>query len=131
MKRCSICPPRWPGSPAVRPISSASPTAGSGPDAAPYFRVVNPETQLEKFDADGDYTKAWLAEEYAQPTKTALSYFEAIPKSWNMSPEDDYPDPVVGLDEGRKRALEAYENRDFYCIGSTGLGPLCGSRRVR
>ena len=88
-------------------------TAGTGTDAAPYFRVFNPETQLEKFDADGHYTKAWLAEEYAQPTETALSYFKAIPKRWKMSPDDDYPDPIVALDEGRKRALDAYENRDF------------------
>ena len=88
-------------------------TAGSGPDAAPYFRVFNPETQLEKFDPDGHYTKAWLAEEYAKPTETALSYFKAIPRRWNMSPDDDYPDPIVALDEGRKRALDAYENRDF------------------
>jgi deoxyribodipyrimidine photo-lyase len=88
-------------------------TAGSGPDAAPYFRVFNPETQLEKFDGDGVYQKRWLAEGQSNPSETALSYFDAVPKSWNLSPKDDYPKPVVALDEGRKRALEAYENRDF------------------
>lgn len=82
--------------------------AGCGPDAAPYFRVFNPETQLEKFDPDGTYRRSWLAEGQAQPTETALSYFDAIPESWAMSPGDAYPDPVVALDVGRERALEAY-----------------------
>ncbi len=83
--------------------------AGSGPDAAPYFRVFNPVTQAEKFDSDGDYRNRWIAEEREMPHEDALSYFEAVPKSWGLSPEDDYPDPVVGLAEGRKRALAAYE----------------------
>lgn len=82
--------------------------AGCGPDAAPYFRVFNPETQLEKFDPDGNYRRRWIAEGQARPTKTALSYFDAIPESWGLSPDDPYPDPVVGLKEGRERALEAY-----------------------
>ncbi len=89
-------------------------TAGSGPDAAPYFRVFNPVTQLDKFDEDRAYVKAWIAEGRANPTKTALSYFDAIPARWAMSPAVDYPDePIVSMDEGRQRALEAYENRSF------------------
>jgi deoxyribodipyrimidine photo-lyase len=88
-------------------------TAGSGPDAAPYFRVFNPETQLEKFDAEGTYARRWIAEGEARPTQTALSYFDAVPESWGLSPDDPYPDPVVGLSEGRARALEAYDARDF------------------
>ena len=88
-------------------------TAGSGPDAAPYFRVFNPETQLEKFDRDGAYVHRWIAEGEADPSETAMSYFKAVPVSWGLSPDDDYPKPVVELAEGRKRALAAYENRDF------------------
>ena len=88
-------------------------SAGSGPDATPYFRVFNPETQLEKFDPGGQYVRAWVAEGQSDPPGTAMSYFEAIPESWNMSPGDAYPDPVVGAKEGRERALSAYENRDF------------------
>ncbi len=87
--------------------------AGSGPDAAPYFRVFNPVTQLEKFDGEGAYPERWIAEEYAEPSKSALSYFDAIPRRWNLSPGDAYPDPVVAVDVGRKRALAAYEARDF------------------
>ena len=36
--------------------------AGSGPDATPFFRVFNPETQARKFDPDGVYRRAWIAE---------------------------------------------------------------------
>ena len=88
-------------------------SAGSGPDATPYFRVFNPVTQLDKFDADRSYVKRWIAEQYSSPSDTALSYFEAIPRSWSMSPDDEYPAAVVAADQGRKKALEAYENRGF------------------
>lgn len=88
-------------------------SAGSGPDATPYFRVFNPERQVDRFDKDHAYLRAWIAEGQSQPPKSALDYFNAIPESWKMSPDDDYPKPVVGPSEGRKKALEAYENRDF------------------
>ncbi|HEY9038942.1 MAG TPA: deoxyribodipyrimidine photo-lyase [Roseovarius sp.] len=87
--------------------------AGSGPDAAPYFRIFNPETQLEKFDPKGQYSRAWIAEGYDDPSKTALSYFDAIPRSWGLSPSDAYPAPVVSLPDGRDRALNAYQERTF------------------
>ena len=87
--------------------------AGSGPDAAPYFRIFNPVSQLEKFDAGGLYAKAWIAEGQARPSATALSYFGAIPKSWNLSPVAPYPQPLVELDAGRNRALAAYADRNL------------------
>lgn len=88
-------------------------TAGSGPDAAPYFRVFNPVSQLEKFDPDGNYARRWIAEGQKSPPDEALAYFDAVPPSWGMSPGARYPAPVVGADEGRQRALVAYENRNF------------------
>jgi deoxyribodipyrimidine photo-lyase len=88
-------------------------TAGSGPDAAPYFRVFSPTTQAAKFDPDGAYLRRWIAEGQARPPKTAASYFDAVPGTWDMCADALYPDPVVGLDEGRKRALAAYDARDF------------------
>ena len=87
--------------------------AGSGPDAAPYFRVFNPDGQLEKFDKDRDYIRRWIAEDETNPTSTALSYFEAVPKSWGLTAEAGYPEPMVELAEGRARALEAYAAREF------------------
>ena len=87
--------------------------AGCGPDAAPYFRIFNPDTQAEKFDAQRAYRDAWIAEGRRRPSDTALSFFRAVPRSWGLSPDDPYPAPVVGLAEGRARALSAYESRDF------------------
>ena len=88
-------------------------SAGSGPDATPFFRVFNPITQVDKFDPDHAYLDRWIAEGQKDPPETALSYFDAIPKRWAMAPDDAYPDPVVGHKEGRERALEAYGDRDF------------------
>jgi deoxyribodipyrimidine photo-lyase len=60
--------------------------AGTGCDAAPYFRVFNPTLQTEKFDKDLQYIKKWVPE---------LNSF-------------DYPKPIVEHDFARKRALKAY-----------------------
>ncbi|WP_170324693.1 cryptochrome/photolyase family protein [Ruegeria arenilitoris] len=85
--------------------------AGSGPDAAPFFRIFNPLTQQEKFDPDGAYLNRWIAEGQAAPSATALSYFDAVPRSWALDPASVYPEPVVNLATGRTRALAAYEGR--------------------
>ena len=86
--------------------------AGSGPDAAPYFRVFNPITQLDKFDRDGRYQKRWVAEGFGTPTETAMAYFDAVPLSWGLSPDLPYPNPIVTPEVGRARALEAYAARE-------------------
>lgn len=88
-------------------------SAGSGPDATPYFRVFNPVTQLDKFDKQRNYVSRWIAEGRGNPHEDALKYFEAIPRSWGLSADAEYPDAIVSADAGRKRALDAYENRDF------------------
>jgi deoxyribodipyrimidine photo-lyase len=88
-------------------------SAGSGPDATPYFRVFNPVTQAKRFDPDGAYRRRWIAEGQRAPPETACAYFEAIPRRWGLAPTDAYPAPVVAPDEGRKIALDAYESRDF------------------
>lgn len=81
--------------------------AGCGPDAAPYFRVFNPETQRQKFDPDEVYTRRWLAERSTTPPPTALSFFDAAPSVWNLRAKAAYPSPVVDLAEGRRAALAA------------------------
>jgi deoxyribodipyrimidine photo-lyase len=89
-------------------------SAGSGPDATPYFRVFNPETQAEKFDPLGRYRRAWVAELSQRPPESARAYFEAIPGQWQMGLSDPYPSrPVIDAATGRQRALDAYENRGF------------------
>ncbi len=82
--------------------------AGSGPDAAPYFRVFNPAGQAEKFDSDGAYRRRWIAEKSVKPGPEAQSYFAAVPKRWNLASTQTYPEPIVALADGRARALAAY-----------------------
>jgi deoxyribodipyrimidine photo-lyase len=86
--------------------------AGSGPDAAPYFRVFNPETQAEKFDPSGAYRRQFIAELDPRPGPEARAFFAAAPKSWGLDPARPYPAPVVALAEGRARALAAYSARN-------------------
>jgi deoxyribodipyrimidine photo-lyase len=61
--------------------------AGSGADAAPYFRIFNPNLQADRFDPDRSYIRRWVAE--------------------IDSPE--YPSPIVDLAVSRREALAAYE----------------------
>ncbi len=82
--------------------------AGSGPDAAPFFRVFNPSGQLEKFDPEGAYTGRWIAEGQDTPPQTALDFFDAAPLSWDLSAGMAPAEPVVSLQAGRDRALTAY-----------------------
>ena len=81
-------------------------SAGSGPDATPFFRVFNPETQAEKFDPEGLYRRRWLD---VKRSADARAYFDAIPISWGMDADDPYPDRIIPLRDGRQRALDAYE----------------------
>ncbi|MEL6575212.1 MAG: deoxyribodipyrimidine photo-lyase [Pseudomonadota bacterium] len=86
-------------------------SAGSGPDATPYFRVFNPITQADKFDKNETYRNRFLAEGRSNPHKDAVAFFEAAPRAWRLDPSAPYPAPVIGHKEGRERALEAYRNR--------------------
>lgn len=62
--------------------------AGSGCDAAPYFRIFNPYLQTKKFDPDLKYIRKWVPE------------FE----------EFNYPKPIVDHEQARKRCLETYSS---------------------
>lgn len=85
--------------------------AGSGPDAAPYFRIFNPATQVEKFDPKGAYRRRFIAEQSRTPPAEALAFFEAVPRAWNLDPARPYPQRIVDLAQGRERALAAYAGR--------------------
>lgn len=76
--------------------------AGCGPDAAPFFRIINPVVQAERYDSDASYQQRWLEEE-------AADYFAAVPLSWDCKPTDRPSGPIMPLAEGRMRALMAYE----------------------
>ncbi len=81
--------------------------AGSGPDAAPFFRIFNPATQAEKFDPEARYRRRWVAELSRNPGADALSFFDAAPLSWQLDPARRYPLPMIDLAAGRERALAA------------------------
>lgn len=85
--------------------------AGSGPDAAPYFRIFNPDTQALKFDPDAAYRRRFVAElSRDEVPSEARSYFDAVPRSWELDPAAPYPSPLIGLKEGRETALAAYKH---------------------
>jgi deoxyribodipyrimidine photo-lyase len=87
--------------------------AGSGADAAPYFRVFNPVLQGEKFDPEGAYVRRWVPE-------LARADRRWIHAPWKASSSElaaagvtlgrDYPRPIVDHDAARRRALSAFSD---------------------
>ncbi len=86
--------------------------AGSGADAAPYFRIFNPVLQGEKFDPDGSYVRTYVPELAHLPARL-------IHKPWDAGLElaragirlgVDYPKPIVDHAAARERALRAFEH---------------------
>ena len=85
--------------------------ASSGCDAQPWFRIFNPVTQSEKFDADGVFIRSWL------PQLGRLSGRD-IHAPWKLAPETlrqagvelgtDYPQPLVRHEEAREQTLQRY-----------------------
>jgi deoxyribodipyrimidine photo-lyase len=86
--------------------------AGCGADAAPYFRIFNPVLQGEKFDKEGCYIRRWIPE----LAKLENRYLH---KPWTADPSvlaaagivlgKDYPEPVVDLQDSRRRALRTWD----------------------
>ena len=85
--------------------------AGSGADAAPYFRVFNPILQGEKFDPDGAYVRRWVPELATLPTGLIHRPWSATPielKAAGVDLGKTYPEPIIDHRTGRERALKAY-----------------------
>lgn len=86
--------------------------AGCGADAAPYFRIFNPITQGEKFDAAGTYVRRWIPEIAELPDDVIHTPWMAGPDtlaSKNIILGNTYPFPIVDHKEARARALAALE----------------------
>ena len=77
--------------------------AGSGADAAPYFRIFNPVTQGERSDPDGEYVRKWVPELAGYPA-------HSIHGPWQKSRRNTFPAraPIVDLNRSRELALDAY-----------------------
>jgi len=87
-------------------------TAGSGADAAPYFRVFNPVGQSEKFDPKGDYLRKWIPELADLPNKVIHAPWTAdktVLSRAGVTLGETYPKPIVDHGDARKRALAAFE----------------------
>lgn len=78
--------------------------AGSGPDAAPYFRIFNPVLQSKKFDPDGTYIRKWIPELGTVSDKWIHNPWESPERSTL------YPSPIVNHAKARVAALAAYKN---------------------
>ncbi len=80
-------------------------TAGSGADAAPYFRIFNPVTQGKRFDPDGDYVRRWVPELKNVPKKF-------VHEPWldaGLLKQTGYPAPLLDLGVSRTAALTAFQ----------------------
>jgi deoxyribodipyrimidine photo-lyase len=74
--------------------------AGTGTDAAPYFRVFNPTTQAKRFDPHGAYVRQYVPE--LRDVEGA-----AVHEPWKTAP-CDYPGPIVDHGHERQEALARY-----------------------
>jgi deoxyribodipyrimidine photo-lyase len=86
--------------------------AGSGVDAAPYFRVFNPVLQGEKFDPDGAYVRTFVPELARLPASVLHKPWMADRTTLERAGVRlgvTYPQPMVDHTAGRDRALAAFE----------------------
>ncbi|MFC4352698.1 cryptochrome/photolyase family protein [Fodinicurvata halophila] len=86
--------------------------AGSGADAAPFFRIFNPVTQSEKFDPNGDYLRTWIPEIAALPDPYVHKPWEAperVLQEAGVVLGGNYPRPLVDHAQARRDALAAFE----------------------
>ena len=87
--------------------------AGTGADAAPYFRIFNPILQGEKFDKEGLYVKKWVPELEKVPIKFIHKPWEMeldLQKNINTFIGKNYPLPIVIHEKARIAALQAFKS---------------------
>ncbi|MGD9500593.1 MAG: deoxyribodipyrimidine photo-lyase [Halothiobacillus sp.] len=86
-------------------------TAGTGADAAPYFRIFNPVLQAEKFDPDGAFIRRWVPELARLDNRYLYAPWTADTNTLHQAGitlGKTYPAPIVDLQGSRQRALEHF-----------------------
>ena len=85
-------------------------SASTGTDSVPYFRIFNPLSQSERFDADGQFIRHWL------PELSSLNNRELHnpAKLGGLFSPVDYPAQIVDLSDSRARALQAFKSLPKY-----------------
>ena len=87
--------------------------AGTGTDAAPFFRIFNPITQSQKFDTDAEYIKKYVPELKHLPKKMIFSPWRFSKNelaAYNLELGKDYPFPIIDYEYSRKRALNVFKS---------------------
>ncbi len=105
--------------------------AGSGADAAPYFRIFNPVLQGQKFDSNGDYVRHFVPEIAQLPTKVLHAPWTATDAQLSdagVRLGQTYPRPIVAHDFARQRALAAFASLKS---GGTAASPANRPSAVR
>ena len=86
--------------------------AGTGTDAAPYYRIFNPMTQAERFDPEGEYIHRWVPELAKLPAPAVFAPWQAASSDLEAAGVrlgTDYPRPIVDHRRARDRALARYQ----------------------
>jgi len=84
-------------------------SASTGVDPQPYFRIFNPWTQSEKFDADGEFIRMWVEELSDVQGKEVHNPYAAGGKAKELAKKRGYPEPVVEHRFARERCLSRYK----------------------
>lgn len=79
-------------------------SAGTGADAAPYFRIQNPWTQTKRYDPEGEYIKRWIPELKAVPAERLME-----PPKGGIRLADGYPLPLVDHHTERDKTLARFK----------------------
>ena len=82
-------------------IASWQWAAGTGADAAPYFRIFNPILQSKKFDFEGEYILKYVPELKKVPSNL-------LHEPWEYEGSLDYPNPMIDYRQSRENALLKY-----------------------
>ncbi|MEZ5244654.1 MAG: deoxyribodipyrimidine photo-lyase [Acidimicrobiales bacterium] len=86
--------------------------AGTGPDAAPYFRIFNPTAQSRRFDPEGDYIRRWVPELAGLSDRAIHEPAGVAPldlAAAGITLGDDYPFPIVDHPAAREETLRVYK----------------------